>query len=133
MKLLSVALLALIAVAVGYLAVTHYQERQRQLEYAKYLRNPSAYTAEQWGKRANMECWMYRDAVTVKTNGGSLRPTEFTCITEKAEAWRVIDRPCSDAETDLSYSSPEIASGPPSSESDLFRPLSTVCWSVTKL
>lgn len=127
-----VGLLAIIALAVGYLAISDYHDRQRMQEVAEAISDPDGYAAEQWAEQANMDCWLYSDVVTATTNGGVLRPMEFTCMTDRAgnyRKWRVRDRPCVSDEVDLW----PAASGAPSSDKDLFKPYYSICWSVSQL
>ena len=77
-----------------------------------------------------MDCERFSDVVTMKTNSGALRPMEFTCWTDDGEQWRVCDRRCASDEVDGEALLSKAASGPPASESDMFKPLLSVCWSV---
>jgi hypothetical protein len=126
-----ILLLTLIAAGVGYLAYTNYQEREMATQLAEAIADPDAYLVRSWSKRAKLECDVgVSDVVTRQARAGAI-PVSFTCRASTG-IWKIAERGCTHAESDLVSGSAQFATGLPRKVGDVYRPLHVLCWDVVE-
>ena len=119
MKDWTVLLLAAISAGVPYLAWTEY-DRQHAADAA----DPAGYVARQWADNARIHCNNFHNVRAIHSDRGYLRPMSFTCWTGRNRL-AVNDVECPDD----SYNAPVGQKTP----DGLYKPFSSICWSVTPL
>lgn len=130
MKGIVIALLAVIALGVGYLSYSKYREQQMVKDLSLALSDPDAYIVKTYADHGKLKCDRIYDVTTYNTVGAGKLPSKFSCRTPAA-SWTFKHRDCTEAEKNLPRDSPERARGYPSAVGQVYIPLYNLCWEVT--
>ena len=91
---------------------------------AEQIADPAADTARQWADHARLDCAHVREVKAIHTRWGHLRPMSFICWTgRKRLAVNDVECPHDSYNAPLGQRTPD----------GLYKPVSSVCWSVTPL